>query len=293
MKKIFIFTTLSMLLHFGLMSQTYVPFPTANASWNVYREDGFLDVGPFYTIVATYTLTGSDTIINSTKYKILIGTNSLESIGGIREQDKRIYYYSASGREEFLLYDFNAQVGDTIRHSDIGYQYSVVKGIDSVQIDGNYRKRYIVLSAPRLELDTIIEGIGSVKKGLIYAVHPLTTCLCLDYWEHICFQEHGEVKYLNPRFSDCNSTNPIAGINEASGKIEVEVSLQKDKLEIQSNARRLRSVKLITPSGVLLEEHKLADSNVFEEQLSYSGLLLCQITFDDGNFVVEKLVVNK
>ncbi|MDR3706206.1 MAG: T9SS type A sorting domain-containing protein [Paludibacteraceae bacterium] len=253
MKKVLIFITLAIILHTGLHSQTYVPFPTANASWNVYREYEMLG-DPKNTFVDKYTLSGADTTINSIKYKILLDNSYF--IGGIREQDKKIYYSPSYGGE-YLLYDFNAQVGDTIRHSStLSYMYTVVKAIDSIQIDGNYRKRYIV-SVYGYEPDSIIEGIGSVKNSLIYAVQLISTCTCVNYWEHICFEENGVVKYLNPDFSDCSSTKPIAGINETYSDAEIKIYPNPAQHTVYIKSNKAQAISIFNSSGQLMEKATL------------------------------------
>ena len=73
----------------------------------------------------------------------------IRGIGGLRENDKKIYYlgetiFSLYCEEEFLLYDFTKQIGDTIKHDPEGLFFSVILDIDSVLIGDGYRKRYSI-----------------------------------------------------------------------------------------------------------------------------------------------------
>ena len=189
----------------GLRSQNYIPFPTENVNWNVYYR-GTCQERPPDTILYRYTIRG-DTAINDVFYKKLWLEKGdtinpiIEAIGGIRENDKKIYYngrtiYTSTEGEEYLLYDFTKQIGDTIKHNPQEF-YSVILDIDSIAIDGICRKRYKVdnhwfYHNP----DYIVEGIGSVKNGLLGHISDIPTC-GTHYWEHICFNPHCRCKPVN------------------------------------------------------------------------------------------------
>ena len=211
----------------SVFSQKYVPFPIENAGWNV-----MLSHTPEYfqqtRDILHYTLRG-DTTINDKLYKkvcIVKGTTENPAyIGGLRESNKQIFYagtgfgyISDANRanqqrikhikncspslltengNEVLLYDFNAKVGETVQW---GHDYVVISKIDSVLVGNSYRKRY------RLnDNDILIEGIGSVVKGLFGSISDIPACGGSWYWEQICFSENGETVYLNPSYVDCNS----------------------------------------------------------------------------------------
>ena len=213
MKIIFLFALL--VLSIGINAQKYVPFPTENADWNVFYASTFTGE-KMDTTLLQYSLQG-DTTINSTVYRKVcrnIGTKAqpiYKGIGGIREQNKKIYYYGLSYAEQFgvpfnqelLLYDFNKQIGDTVwldywrAEKQLRISYIITK-IDSVKIGNDYRKRYN---------DRIIEGIGDVLDGLFGIITPIPTCLdCHQEWHFICFSQNGESVYKNPDYVDCGST---------------------------------------------------------------------------------------
>ncbi len=102
-----------------------------------------------------------------------------------------------------LLYDFTAQVGDTVHHSGKAAFRSIILEIDSIQIGGEYRKRYKVDNGWFYHNpDYIVEGIGSIQNGLLGHISDIPLC-GTHYWEHVCFSEGGIVKYKNPAYSDC------------------------------------------------------------------------------------------
>ncbi|OJX87678.1 MAG: hypothetical protein BGP01_03670 [Paludibacter sp. 47-17] len=232
MKKIILYWILTVAV--SLAAQKYVPFPTENAQWNVFYASRW-NFSPMDTSLLQYSLQG-DTIINETIYcKVVRNTGTLSNpiyngIGGIREQDKKIYYVGYSYIEkmgilhnydnrEILLYDFNKEVGDTVWISE--HLKYVITGMDSVKVGNEYRKRYQI-PGPFMTVtdsfDYIIEGIGSVKEGLFGSITPIPTCIgCNQEWRFVCFSLDGETVYKNPEFNDCNSTDKsdpvIDGVN--------------------------------------------------------------------------------
>lgn len=172
----FCFLTLILTSMTQLSAQEYVPFPTDTAIWNqVYLGNYF--PGDNYISNHTYLQQG-DTVINETNYKKIYFRSQypidqeFEFIGGLREDDsKNIYFYASSVdgnywvnfpeyEAEYLLYSFNdLEVGTTIPTESLGQQPYVV-GIDSILIQGNYRKTYEMDGAL---YDIWIEGIGSSK----------------------------------------------------------------------------------------------------------------------------------
>ncbi|MEA4974688.1 MAG: T9SS type A sorting domain-containing protein [Paludibacter sp.] len=204
MKKMMLYLFVAISASLG--AQKYVPFPTENAEWNVLYIS-IWNIPPIDTTLLKYSLQG-DTIINSTIYKKVsqnIGTDSIpiyKGIGGLREQNKKIYYCGESYNKfrfdynEQLLYDFTKQVGDTVWMNPV--EYYTIHTIDSIKIGNEYRKRYN---------NGIIEGIGDVIGGLFSAITPIPTCIdCYQSWEFVCFSQNGECVYKNSAFVDCNST---------------------------------------------------------------------------------------
>lgn len=253
----------------GLKGQNYVPFPTENVNWNVYYVGTCQERAPD-TILIRYTIHG-DTTINDISYrKLCIESGDtinpkIRSIGGLREENKKIYYSGetilSATNEEFLLYDFTKQTGDTIKHNSQGWFYSVILDIDSVLIDGMYRKRYNVNNRWFFQNpDYIIEGIGSVKNGLLGHISDIPTC-GFHYWEHICFKENGVVKYLNPSFADCFPDNLIMGTNhtETVTQIRIYPNPVNQEIQIENNSDKNLSLKIVDINGRSIIDQQLND----------------------------------
>lgn len=190
-----------------LYTQKYVPFPSENANWSqVKYYMGVCDFPCKYQ----YKILG-DTLINSTIYhKIYRQNDSLASDlnafywGALRENEKKIYFKYKDCNNEIRLYDFSKNVGDTLNNlysemnlcNSISYKSSIITAIDSILIDGSYRKSF--------HLDAVfngnlwIEGIGCTN-GLFNPVIPPLTCICS--WDLVCFHQNNTVKYVTQNSS--------------------------------------------------------------------------------------------
>ncbi|MDD4993427.1 MAG: T9SS type A sorting domain-containing protein [Paludibacter sp.] len=206
-------------------AQKYVPFPPENAEWNqvLYMSSEYALTSPPRDL-KNYSL-GSDTILDTIRYTRLI-LNHNNTIGFLREANKKIYYIGAgytntgasyspgqlqkikncspsflkSTGQEYLLYDFNVKTGDTIYWGMYGQ--NIIDKVDSVKIDGSYRKQYHM----KWGSDIVIEGIGSAFRGLLNSVSPLPMCGAITWWDQVCFSQNGKTLFMNPAFKDCNST---------------------------------------------------------------------------------------
>lgn len=151
-----------------LICQTYSPFPLKDARWNVSSSQ-------FYESSSISYFTNGDTLVNNKLYtKILsIGFSCLNippfgctGIGGstpflIREENKRVYYKPFHD-VEYIIFDFNIGIGDTIPPK-YPHPALIVNIIDSIKLnDGSYRKRYISNTIENYKLE-IIEGVGALN----------------------------------------------------------------------------------------------------------------------------------
>ena len=231
-------TFILLIVSIAAMSQKYVPFPTENAQWNVHYKNR-ISYEDYISNITSYIQQG-DTIINAKTYRKLYlksttnGQETIRFIGGIREENKRIYWidyyfyagnmwgvksfsneqkncmkqYIKTSNNEFVLYDFNSKnVGDTLVH---GMFPNKILAIDSVLIQNTYRKRYAVenymQTIGKYSYDYVIEGIGSVRAGLLNTVIPLLTCLEPPLWEFVSFEKENQLVYKNPAYVTANAT---------------------------------------------------------------------------------------
>ena len=213
MKKLIVFLLIG--ISVCVSAQKYVPFPTGNAEWNVFYAYSYHGE-PMDTTLLQYSLQGDTTISGLIYRKVCRNIGSqiepiYKGVGGLREQDKKVFYIGESyggtyyySDHEVILYDFNKQIGDTVwLDSHMGLNYVIIN-TDSVKIGNEYRKRFETQRFGSTEY--IIEGIGNVNSGLFGVITPIPTCIeCHQDWQFVCFSQNGETMFLNPAFINCNS----------------------------------------------------------------------------------------
>ncbi len=305
MKQTTIIFGLILIINQSLKSQDYVPFPKEKVNWNVFYVGTCQDAPPD-TVLIRYTIHG-DTTINEIQYSKLCiesgdATNpKIHGIGGLRESDKKVYYrgqtiIGGGNDKEYLLYDFTKQIGDTIKHDSYGGFISVVLDIDSVLIGENYRKRFKVDNHWFYQNpDYIIEGIGSVKNGLLGHISNIPTCGS-HYWEHICFRQNSIVKYLNPTFSECFPSNLLTGVGQLDYETGFDIYPNPFKNEIQIDNKlnnRELIFKLIDINGkTLIAKNINGDKVSFNLDIN-SGIYNALIIDKNGKILISKKVIKE
>ena len=153
-------------------------------------------------------------------YDTCWGNNPLNDPGymGCYRQDtaiRKIFIISPGNSVEQILYDFSLQVGDTVVSYLLSWacipDETTIVGIDSVFINGNYRKRWEWQDQDGYSAH-VIEGIGS-EYGLLEPTceivdGPLTTVMC--------YKENGTVIYTGTILPDtnCNIVDAVKNIPE-------------------------------------------------------------------------------
>lgn len=196
MRKLYLLLIFTGLISTGSFSQQYEPFPVGEASWNVLVWSQYM---PDEYILDNYSyMQTGDTIIGSQSYNKMYGIEWGDTtyIGAIREDENhRIYFYPKeeifsfdvlfpTNDQEYLLYDFNdLYVGKGL---DINGKSIIILAIDSIEIEGQQRRRYEVDGTGCLfGREYWIEGIGSNKE--LFSVYTyefeweyFTTCFSKD-----------------------------------------------------------------------------------------------------------------
>ncbi|MDG1333990.1 MAG: hypothetical protein P8P74_16760 [Crocinitomicaceae bacterium] len=169
-----------------LLAQPYVEFISTTDSSDTWMDVlSCTDMSCYQTRTKRYTIEG-DTVIGQYQYAKLYVREEYEQgadqsqwctestsiynyyFGAIRESGKQVFVMPSLGAE-YIAYDFNLNVGDTIP-SPINIagndDWRIIDSIDLVMIDGVDRKRYWV-SFDRY----VIEGIGA-SSGLFNPLYP-------------------------------------------------------------------------------------------------------------------------
>lgn len=203
-------------------------FPILQGSeWTIYYEimetdSNHQDGDEYFKITA-----GSDTVINAKQYHKLYKSGhayynpvfyfNMVYMGAIRDENNKFYFVEKGKTTEEFIYDFDIDVGDTIKSSiEKGMK---VTSIETLQ-DGRKKIRFQKTNFSHGECTNfnnsfLIEGIGSMG-GLFYD----SPCNHVGFREYClaCYSENENMVYMN----DLSSRNcqPISSFSNTDQKPE-------------------------------------------------------------------------
>jgi len=277
MKKL-ILTSFSLLLYLSSYSQFNYFFPDSNAYFSVsYMKFWFQ----------------GDTIIENLQYKkVYVQPNNPIAdfskawyFAAIREDAiaEKVYCVLGSyefpqySTEEYLLYDFSVNVGDTVSFYTLwGERYphmktQVVESIDSILIDSHYRKR-INFNTWYWNQDSWIEGIGSTQ-GLFFA-GSFDMVDGMDWTELLCV--HIDDKVIYQIDDDCYRPpwgNRIDENKKEAFKIYPTVVDDFLYIETDKNSRHV-DYKIINTQGQIMDSGVLTSNAINVANLSKGFYLI-------------------
>lgn len=101
-----------------VLSAQSTSFPDSNVVFvnSFYQEIPFGQIGWPYQLmeVTNFCVDGSDTIIASNTYKKVIECPEQVYHGAYRSENRKVYFVPKDSTNQYLLYDFSVEVGDTI-----------------------------------------------------------------------------------------------------------------------------------------------------------------------------------
>jgi hypothetical protein len=233
-------------------TSVYHPFPDSNAVWcgNDQWFDGFCD----HTDVSTVYF-GNDTLLNGNIYHTLRKSGYVYSslcgggnyyyypfIAAIRQDTLQhtVFMYDTSTAGDTVFYNFNLQLGDTLDRSKVWWgnvNLYIVSSVDSIMINGLYRKRYNYNTTPGCPPDSsIIEGIGGTSQLMSLPSN------CFEYYTALTsFEQNGIGMYPNAS-SNCDIISGVKNFvssnyfhiypNPAHNLLNVECNLPNAELKI-------------------------------------------------------------
>ncbi len=300
MKTKIILFVLGIIAIYNTQAQTYHPFPDSNAIWvNAYK---------YYTTtyIYSYGLIG-DTVIDLYQYNKLyrlhdsvLTINGAIYKGAIRESGKKVYYRDLACTHDIILYDFNKNANDTIFSVYSTFEinqcldstpiYIIISSIDSILINGSYRKVFHFEDDPAIW----IEGIGSTV-GLLTPIDPGVTG---NYkWDLVCFFQNDELLYHNPNFSSCYMS--YSGINDFpnSGSIGIEIFPNPTKeiinINLIGNGEQLKNIHIYNLLGQLVYNSKFAGGQKIQiSNIKLNlGIFNCVVETYSGKIFTKKLII--
>ena len=289
MKKLNIYTIFALLLmtrSVAVYAQEYVPIIQEGNVWNTLD----VTVGMYNTYYNNVNWFSGDTIIDDVQYAKLMGTTDGDAphlFSLLREDDGKVWE-RLNNQGEILLYDFTANVGDTLwcgLWAD-EYHYNIVDSISIEHIGGVDRKKfwfgleYGWFGTAAAEI--WIEGIGS-DLGLLYSG---SASISGAYYCTLCFHQNDELIWQNPNYDDC--TFDAVGENIGVKKV---LYPNPTRGTIRIEAKNILNVSIYNYLGEMIFETETSD-NTFEYDFSEkkSGLYIIKVRMSDGKEFTERIV---
>ena len=184
-----------------------------------------------------------------------------------------------------MIYDFTAQVGDTLRFGDFQeFDYFVVDSISIEQIGGTDRRKfwfgleYDFMGEP-VAIETWTEGIGS-DMGLLFSGWYYTTG---GYYKALCFHQNEELVWQNDYYGTCmidaveEEVAPAVSVypNPASETVRIEgigpaeVQLHNALGQLVKTVENTHEINVAgLPQGVYLLRIRDEEGKVFTAKLA-------------------------
>lgn len=290
MKKLNIYTIFALLLmtrSVAVYAQEYVPIIQEGNVWNTLD----VTVGMYNTYYNNVIWFSGDTIIDDVQYAKLMGTTNggAPHLFSVLREDNGKVWERLNNQREILLYDFTANVGDTLwcgLWAD-EYHYNIVDSISIEHIGGVDRKKFwfgleygwfgIITAA-----EIWIEGIGS-DLGLLYSG---SAGICGAYYCTLCFHQNDELIWQNPNYDDCTFDAVVENIG-----VKKVLYPNPTRGTIKMEAENIRNVAIYNDLGEIVFETETS-GNTFEYDFrdKKSGLYIMKVRMSDGSEFTERIV---
>ena len=181
MKTALLSVCLLLMLTLELLAQ--VPFPTDNAVWtNTEYTYTFNPPNPIpnseLTDLDVYCVNGQDTTIQSNLYTKVYYCQYIYK-GALREENSVVYFVPADSAQEYLLYDFSAQIGQTL---------------EDVYVGNHFDESFMLQDFTVQQIGT--EVFGGVSRRVVYAADyrwiegiGCETGLFMEPWANVSMYE--------------------------------------------------------------------------------------------------------
>ena len=276
----------------------YIPFPEKYGKWILEKTGPY---GPGETMLYEHTQfeTKSDTIIGALTYKkvtaaehfgppymgvwnIVFGTQKLAFAYRNDIPNKKVYILTDTNklingnlRKEWVWYDFNLKIGDTVKNTfslpvALNVKRSIISATDSIFICGNYTKRFMFSCTGPFE-DRLIEGVG-------FADNFLNTGTDCPF----------EPVYLYRTYFSCSPTS-ISDDIQAALTFSLFPNPVKSELTLKSLHHQLLHYTILNSLGNIMVYGNVANERINVEALN-KGFYIIIVTDGEGNFYKNKFI---
>ena len=268
-----------------LYSQSYIPLPDSNAFWRITN-------GTTTDIFFTDSVL-NDTTVNLKTYVKLFYKYTASVYAGCYRNDninKKAFYIPPDSTQEFLVYDFGVNVGDTatVIHKNQSFpafpstfqiRKIVVDSIVYRTIGPRSHKR-IYLSTSN-DLDMWTEGIGNIN-GVV-SVYPWNSQIlwCMSYNDTIYYSNNFSLSQENNYYpGNCDTVTVPLSVNpeNSTSLIKIFPTVSSTAITIQSSGN-LHSfeVRIYSSLGELISMQSLGHNSILNIAELSNGLYFIQI----------------
>lgn len=292
----------------GFSSKAQVNFPflgSHNPVWLQSEHCSFGVEGCHYQVHESFVQDGIDTIdgveytmisyetysFTTTPWECTISSGyTIPHLLGMREDSGKVYRrMNQPGEQEYLMYDFTAEIGDTVPSPQVFdngavFEINVVNAIDSILIDGAYRKRWWIQG--QLQDNFYIEGIGN-HQGLTHPMSEWFECV----WYLDCYSANGQEIYPDTGVA-CDPV--IAWLNVEEEKAQVNLfTATNDANGVVLSPKKLGEAinySIYNTSGQLIKSGNLTDEVVLSSQNMRAGIYVV-VANSDKDFQTQTIFV--
>lgn len=190
------------------------PYLNETSRWKQYYRYSVYPPGIAFEEDIWIQLDGDTVVGNKTYYRVLktgIGITYYPQEGDttfhgaihqyldpVREEGNAFYAYNRMAQEEYLLYDFSAAVGDTLKSGTC--KRDTVIAIDTLYLGDVPRKQFHLPSPFSGDISTLVEGVGSTFGFYWQPCNVVPT----PFIKLQCFSQDGEFISFDSNF-DCSA----------------------------------------------------------------------------------------
>ncbi len=280
-------------------SQTPINFVDPDATWNVART--FPNPNPqnpdfAETTTKVFGFIG-DTLIGSETWLKFFSTpdsnfmSDFTYLGNLREENGYVYFMDTLNSID-TIYNFNLQIGDSVFY-DFGWgsNYLQIENIDSIEISGEYHKRFFIEEPnypPMLMSEVWIKGIGSVHGPLFPKYPGVFSNEVPDSLNLTCYKIDNSLIWNNPFYDDCYVSIVLSSHEIEKGEFKLFPNPVKDKLkvEIPKNESGNYVISIFDTFGkILMKENFNQDGTIEINTTSLiNSLYIMEIEFENKTY---------
>lgn len=278
----------------------YIPFPSSNANWMSLKKN-ILTTNQ-WSLDFVYKIGENDTIIDNISYHTLYTNKPPYSYhSSFRESDKKIYVRFPDKTEDFLLYDFNLNVGDTMFYffeDNYLHTYEHHKKVIStgtIQLSNGETRRTMTLTSipyPYVEDEIWVEGIGSITRNGLFNPMVTVTLTNGEIFKLAFYCVNDQVIFQDPDCYYCDCDYALSLHENISCTVDVYPNPFTDQLSIVSDQNVILTVEIFNSIGMLIKSETINDySGIITLDNVNTGIYFIKINFENESTV--KTIIKK